>query len=343
MLKVTYTGASPTGGSHECTAQRSSRSAEDLYYHDANGNDNNVNCTWMYNSANQPTHLGMTGFSGDDNTLAYRGGGLSELVREGGSVVRHNVLGIGGRGSTQYVRAADGTVLSQRPTSGERRNFLYDGAGSVTGLTDAGGTVRASYGYEPYGHPLQGAVGNDNPFGFLGGYTYGGEGVRKGLCGPPMMLPGADAPHDTRAGRYTSYSLPAVGVSPNYSVNVFGRRERQQAADGLGFRGVVREIYLRRARTDPAEAAGARRLAQHYNPVPKPDRAVGLDDVAGVFTVRRVLEAIGGCVGTAGAGAYYGAAVGSPVAGAVGGCLAGGLAAVFGGNLVQPWRSGQPG
>ncbi len=132
---------------------------------------------------------------------------LNRLTAEGGRPIQHSGLGIVKRGGTAYARTPDSTVISQRTSAGARRNYLYNGEGSVVGTGGPGGSVAANASYDPYGNILNAAVGDENPFGYLGGYTFGGEGVRKGLCGPPVMFDGASGLYDGRHGRVTGYGV----------------------------------------------------------------------------------------------------------------------------------------
>lgn len=134
------------------------------------------------------------------------------------ATVQHNALGISARGTgtTFYPRAADGTLISQRtPDEGGRRNYLYDGDGSVVGLTDSYGQLRTSYRYDPYGHPQnKTSTGDENPFGYGGAYMagLGSDGV---LCGGVYMGP-RGLPFDPEDGRFTAnavWSLPMTGGS----------------------------------------------------------------------------------------------------------------------------------
>ncbi len=140
-----------------------------VYSHDPNGSDlNNTNQRFTYNAAGQAatikTDLGTT------STLAYRGPGQAQLTRDGTYTVGHNLLGIASRGEERYTRTEDGTLLSRRGPAG-RRDYLYDGQGSVVGLANGNGDLTTSYDYDPYGHPPNlTSLGDPNPFGYLAEY-----------------------------------------------------------------------------------------------------------------------------------------------------------------------------
>lgn len=347
----------PDGGAYTCRDEPDFGKAKvRTLTHDANGNDiDNRHQAFSYNAANQPAVV--TADTTDGSTvfrpvvpapLAYRGAGQSQLVKDGPATVQQNLLGIGvrGTGTTYYPRAADGTLISQRtPTRAKRRNYLYDADGSVIGLTDRDGALTTTYRYDPYGYPQNKySTGDENPFGYGGGYM-AGLGTDGVMCGG-VYIGEVGLLFDPEDGRYTALAMSsfagaiaAVNEDKYFGV---GRRARQQAANGMGFTGAARETFLESARSDPSVAARAARLAEYYNPTPKPDRAVGIDDILRAVTQRPVLEAVGGCIGGGAAGGQYGGYFAMPVAGAATGCVLGGAVAPFGGNLSEPWRSGQP-
>lgn len=181
--------------------------------HDANGNDiDNKHQAFTYNAANQPTNVTVNTAQFRPPTqeaLAYRGGGQSQLIKDGAATVQQNALGISARGTgtTHYPRAADGTLISQRtPTQDKRRNYLYDANGSVVGLSNPSGQLSTSYRYDAYGHPLNKTPkGDENPFGFAGMYMAGValDGV---LCG--ALLAAETGLYDPEDGRYTQLGGP---------------------------------------------------------------------------------------------------------------------------------------
>lgn len=119
--------------------------------------------------ANQATSVQAIGLG--TASFAYRGPGQSQPISDGSHTLQHNLLGIGARAdspsstttsasdagelstlaatdepTSRYARAEDGTLLSQRGADG-RRNYLFDGEGSVVGLTDTTGQLTATYRY----------------------------------------------------------------------------------------------------------------------------------------------------------------------------------------------------
>jgi YD repeat-containing protein len=175
----------PTGG--PCHAPDSPTSPDGtpsihrtLDFHDVNGNDvNTLGQQYTYNSADQPTSVGVWTLGGAPQQLAYRGAGQSQLIRDGALTIQNNSLGISARGQTHYARATDGTLLTERTPSGAF-NYLYDATGSVIALANSTGTVTTRYTYDAYGHPDNDTSnGNENPFASEGVYSLGvgGSGV----------------------------------------------------------------------------------------------------------------------------------------------------------------------
>lgn len=142
------------------------------FFHDANANQTaNGHIEVDYNAARQPTRVFTNAFPQTPNTVRFRGADQSQVVREGTAVIRHNQLGMSARGPDRYTHATDGTVISQRSTlsATRRRNYLYDGLGSVVGLTDQNGALKTSYTYDAYGHPPNDLpIGDNNPFASYG-------------------------------------------------------------------------------------------------------------------------------------------------------------------------------
>jgi RHS repeat-associated protein len=93
-----------------------------------------------------------------------------------------NALGLGtkttGATNAYYTRDPGGQLLSDRTSAGTY-NYLFDGLGSVVGLTNSSGTVAKSYSYDPYGAVTPGSGTVDNPWQYAGGYWDTSAGVEK--------------------------------------------------------------------------------------------------------------------------------------------------------------------
>jgi RHS repeat-associated protein len=139
--------------------------------YDANGNEtsNGAGRSAAYNRRDQTTSFTI---GGQATNMTYLGAGQERWTGEGTNAFQHNVLGLGSRGTTYFTRVEDGTPVSNR-TGTARLYYLLDPIGSVTGLTDANGSVVKTYRYEPFGK-IESQTGTaSDPLRFAGGY----EGV----------------------------------------------------------------------------------------------------------------------------------------------------------------------
>jgi RHS repeat-associated protein len=131
-----------------------------------------------YNKLEQTTD--MTGIGGGSSlAFSYRGSGQGLRSTAGPSSYTDNALGLGmqqdSTGTTCFTYTPGGDLLSERlPTAGgtcngRRYYYVTDGQGSVTAVTDSGGTVQDTYTYDPYGATTTtGSV--PNPWRYTGGY-----------------------------------------------------------------------------------------------------------------------------------------------------------------------------
>ena len=152
---------------------------------DANGNmtagHTSTNSVAMgYNAAGQTTSF----TSGSNSaTQAYTGTDQTERVQAGSTSFSYNVLGLATQkdtsGLTAFTRDNRGVLLGERTTAG-KFYYLFDGLGSVVGITDASGKLVNNYKYDPYGRSIAGNGGSaPNPFGFAGGYLDANTGLYK--------------------------------------------------------------------------------------------------------------------------------------------------------------------
>ncbi len=83
--------------------------------------------------------------------------------------------------TNEYVRSSGGMLNSERTTAGNVYYYLFDGLGSIVGMTDSTGNLVATYGYDPFGNVGGGSVqsGVINPWGYAGGYTDATTGLIK--------------------------------------------------------------------------------------------------------------------------------------------------------------------
>jgi RHS repeat-associated protein len=75
-------------------------------------------------------------------------------------------------GTTHFVRCSCGLLNDERTPDGKKYYYLFDGLGSIVGLTNSSSTEVNSYDYDPYGQVsnLTEQSGLNNPFKFAGGY-----------------------------------------------------------------------------------------------------------------------------------------------------------------------------
>jgi RHS repeat-associated protein len=152
------------------------RPAQTSYGYDAQGNRTSVlprtgsPVTLIYDQANR-----LTGYGGTA-TYAYDGGGLRMSKTVSGTATAftwdtHSHLPLLlADGTTSYVYGPGGLPLEQVTASGTLY-YHQDQLDSTRALTNASGSVVATYSYDPYGN-FTGSTGTvTNPFGYAGQYT----------------------------------------------------------------------------------------------------------------------------------------------------------------------------
>jgi RHS repeat-associated protein len=83
-------------------------------------------------------------------------------------------------GTTYYTRCSCGLLINERLPSGGKDYYLFDGLGSVVGLTDSSGSEVNAYDYDPYGVILNTASNPvANPFQYAGGDFESSTGLVK--------------------------------------------------------------------------------------------------------------------------------------------------------------------
>jgi RHS repeat-associated protein len=150
-----------------------------LYSFDANGSmtSSSAGFAAAYNKANQTTSITPPG--GSATSFAYASATQDERVSKGTTSFVNNLLGVGSEkpsgGQPTYYRWSapygEPFALVSEKTPSARYYYLYDGLGSVVGLTNqSGNLVGARYTYEPYGKKLTGQTQVANPWMFAGMY-----------------------------------------------------------------------------------------------------------------------------------------------------------------------------
>src|SRR5579885_2498371 len=148
------------------------------YSYDGNGNltgstDGN---SFSYNKKNQTTAI-------DGNSYSYSGPDQTERVTLNSASDAYSGLGLSyettSGNTTYYTRCSCGMLLNERLPGGGKYYYLFDGQGSVVGLTDSNGNEVNAYDYDPYGVMLNETQGQPNPFQYEGGYFESSTGLVK--------------------------------------------------------------------------------------------------------------------------------------------------------------------
>ena len=115
--------------------------------------------------------------------MTYTGASQTERTTAGSTNFTYSVLGLGGASSnTFFTRDNRQQLTEERFGAGSTYTayyYLFDGIGSVVGLTDAGGNLANTYDYDPYGKLLRSTGAIQNPWGFASGYVDSQTGLTK--------------------------------------------------------------------------------------------------------------------------------------------------------------------
>ncbi len=173
---------SSTVGHNNCVAHGGS--SDLAYAYDANGSQLNAppadrNGAFTYDAKGFTASIR----SGAATTaFAYADIDQTERTQVGPTAVSNSALGVAATvaGSTRadYTRTDHGGLVSQRLGTGSAY-YLFDGLGSVTGLTDASANPVASYRYDPYGNDIATTATVANPFRYAGGQLDAATGLTK--------------------------------------------------------------------------------------------------------------------------------------------------------------------
>jgi RHS repeat-associated protein len=150
------------------------------YTYDGNGNltGSSNGPSFTYNALNQTTAIGS-------NSYAYSGTNQTDRVTVNGNTDVYSTLGLSSEhtsaGTTAYVRCSCGLLNDERLSNGKEYYYLFDGLGSIVGLTDSSGHDVNRYDYDPYGNMLnqQEQSGVNNPWKYAGGYFDSSTGLYK--------------------------------------------------------------------------------------------------------------------------------------------------------------------
>jgi RHS repeat-associated protein len=164
------------------------------YSYDLNGNETGVTSgpSFAYNPKDQTTSITPSG--GSAISMTYRGPNQTERVTAGGTSYQYDDTGISssttGPSTTYFTNSPDGDLISERIPNGASGctgttsaycvyYYLYDGLGSVVGVTDSTGAVKDSYAYDPHGNTTSVTEVVPNPFRFIGAIWDSSTGLLK--------------------------------------------------------------------------------------------------------------------------------------------------------------------
>jgi RHS repeat-associated protein len=144
------------------------------YTYDANGSQtgSSLGLALSYNTANQNSSATPPG--GSPTAMTYAGNGQTTRTSAGSTTYRSSLLGLASETTsgvtTHYVYDPSGGLIEEWTSSSNRYFYLYDGLGSVVGLTSSSGALVNTYRYDPYGNVVAQTGTTPNRWGFAGGY-----------------------------------------------------------------------------------------------------------------------------------------------------------------------------
>ncbi len=148
------------------------------YSYDGNGNltSSSDGNSFTYNKKNQTTAI-------NSNSYTYSGPGQAERVQLNSTTDAYSSLGLSyettSSGTTYYTRCSCGMLVNERLPNGTKDYYLFDGLGSIVGLTNSSSSEVNAYDYDPYGNVLNQTTGVANPFQYAGGYFESSTGLVK--------------------------------------------------------------------------------------------------------------------------------------------------------------------
>ncbi len=160
----------------------------------------------VYNPFNQLTSITANGTT---HTDSYTGTTNTGRTQQDSASYTNTLLGLtiqkdaGGGGTVDYTRDPSGTLVSER-INGTSYHYLYDGTGSVIGLTNSSGQLVNTYTYDPYGNSLTKTEQVPNPYQYQASY----------LDTTGLYHLGARY-YDPTLGRFTQ--LDPTGQDPGYT------------------------------------------------------------------------------------------------------------------------------
>ncbi len=143
--------------------------------------------TYTYNVKNQMVRASIGANTKIVDDYAYTGPDQTERIAVNNTTFVNAPFGISSQttnsATTFFTRESNGRLVSERTSSGTFY-YLFDGLGSVVGLTDSNGNLVGNerYVYDPYGNIISTVNSpqmQGNPWRFASGYTDGFTGLTK--------------------------------------------------------------------------------------------------------------------------------------------------------------------
>lgn len=154
--RTSYTQMSPalstsytyTGGNEIQTEKQGSNTI--TFSFDGNGNltGQTGGQSLAYNGKEQTTSIGS-------NSYTYSGPTQQDRVKINGATLDYSGLSVSQQtdssGTTYFTRCSCGLLNNERIPNGSRYYYLFDGLGSIVGMTSGSGSKVNSYDYDAYG------------------------------------------------------------------------------------------------------------------------------------------------------------------------------------------------
>jgi len=193
------------------------------YSYDGNGNltGSTGGPSFTYNSKNQTTNIGSDSYT-------YSGADQQDRVQVNTATFVYTGLGLSARtdasGTTHFVRCSCGLLNNERTPDGKKYYYLFDGLGSIVGITDSIGKEVNGYVYDPFGQIVaqKEQSGLNNPWKFAGGYLDSSTSLYKfGVRYYDPALGRWTQQDPVGAGYVYAGDNPVNAVDPSGKVEVF--------------------------------------------------------------------------------------------------------------------------
>jgi RHS repeat-associated protein len=169
--KPTVTNTYTYAPGNELLTKQLQGGASTSYSYDGNGNltGSTGGPSFTYNRKNQATNIGSDSYT-------YSGADQQDRVQVNTDTFVYSGLGLSARtdasGTTHFVRCSCGLLNNERTPDGKKYYYLFDGLGTIVGMTDSSGKEVNGYVYDPFGKidAQKEQSGLNNPWKFAGGY-----------------------------------------------------------------------------------------------------------------------------------------------------------------------------